>query len=105
VTITNTGTAPVVSASAASLASSGTITTSGLGVSRVTTSGAVTGVIMQAGTTNGQGCIVINESANSITMAASATSNVADGTSDVIAANTARRFVWDSGTTLWYAEK
>lgn len=90
------------SASAASVASSGTITTAGLDVSRVTTSGAVTGVILQAGTYAGQYCTVINESANSITMAASGTSHVADGTSDVIAANSARRYVYDTGTSLWY---
>lgn len=91
-----------VSGSAASVASSGTISTSGLGVSRVTTSGAVTGVIVQSGTVSGQQVLVVNESANTITMAASGTSHVADGTSDVIAATTARLFVWDGGTSLWY---
>jgi hypothetical protein len=86
--------------SAASVASSGTISTSGPGATRVTTSAAVTGVILAAGTASGQRATVINESANSITFAASGTSHVADGTSDVIAANTARTFIWDG--SLWY---
>lgn len=90
------------SGSAASLASSGTIAVGNLGVSRVTTTGAVTGVILATGSTAGQICTVINESANTITFAAAATSKVADGVSDIIAANSARRFVWDSGTSLWY---
>lgn len=90
------------SASAASLASSGTVTTSGVGVARVAGALAVTGVILQSGTQAGQICTVVNEAANNITFAASGTSHVADGTSDIIAGNTARRFVWDSGTSLWY---
>jgi hypothetical protein len=88
------------SASAASLASSGTIAVPGLSISRVTTSAAVTGVILASGTVNGQIVTVINESANSITFAASGTSHVADGTSDVIAATSARSFVWNG--SLWY---
>jgi len=90
------------SGSAPSVASSGTISTANLGTSRVTTAGAVTGVIMAAGTIAGQTVIVVNESGNSITMAAAATSNVADGVSCVIAANRAMWFVWDSSTSRWY---
>jgi len=90
------------SSSTPTLASSGTITTSGVGVAKVTTSGAVTGVILQAGTTDGQIVTVINTSGNSITMAASGTSHVADGTSDVIAANNARRYTWNATNSLWY---
>ena len=90
------------SASAPSVASSGTITTANTGVSRVTTAGAVTAVVLQAGTVAGQVCIVVNESGNSITFAAAGTSNVADGVSAVIAANRAMWFVWDSGTSRWY---
>lgn len=89
------------SGTAASIASSGTITTSNVGLARVTTSGAVTGVILQAGAA-GQIVTVVNESANSITMAVSGTSHVADGTSDIIAATSARRYVYDGGTSLWY---
>lgn len=91
------------SGSAAVLASSGTITTSGVGAARVAPAGAVTGVILQAGTTGGQTVCVVNESAFSVTFAASGTSHVADGVSDVIAANTARKYIWDSGVSLWFA--
>lgn len=92
------------SATAPAIANAGTITTAGVGVARVSPAGAVTGVILQAGTVGGQLVLVINEatSANSITMAASGTSNVADGTSDVIAGGIARLFVYDSSTNLWY---
>jgi Pectate lyase superfamily protein len=90
------------SASAASIANNGTINTAHVGVARVTTSGNVTGVILQAGTVAGQLVTVVNESANTLTMATAATSHVADGTSDVIAATSARCFVWDSSTSRWY---
>ena len=93
------------SATAPSIGNGGTITTAGLSVSRVTTAGAVTSVILQAGTASGQEVTVINESGNSITMATAGTSNVADGVSDVIAANNARTFVFDTGTNLWYPMK
>lgn len=89
------------SASATSIANSGTITTSGVGVARVTTSGNVTGIILQAGAA-GQIVTVVNESANTLTMAASGTSHVADGVSDIIAATSARRYIYDGGTSLWY---
>lgn len=105
----NTGTATFTgsilvaqSATAPSIGNNGTISTASLGSSRVTTAGAVTGIILQAGTAAGQTVIVVNESANTLTMAASGTSNVADGTSCVIAANRAMWFVWDSGTSRWH---
>jgi hypothetical protein len=91
------------SASAASLTTGGSIATANISISRVTTSGAVTGVILASGTVSGQIVTVVNESANSITFAVSGTSHVADGTSDIIAANTARSFVWTG--SLWYACK
>jgi|SRR6266699_999373 len=83
-----------VSGTVPSIATSGTINTAGLGFSRVTTAGAVTGVILQAGTQQGQQVVVVNTSANSITFAVVGTSNVADGTSDVIAALTSARYSW-----------
>lgn len=97
------------STAAQSVATSGTIqTTQGtspnivtLGVARVTTAGAVTGVIMLAGTASGQFICIVNESANSITFAASS-SNVSTGSSCVIAANMAKSFFWDSTNSLWY---
>lgn len=90
------------SASAAAIATGGTITTASVGVARVAPTAAVTGVILQAGTKAGQQVTVVNESAFSVTFAASGTSFVVDGASDVIAATSARAFVWDSGTALWY---
>ena len=88
--------------SVATIGTGGTITTNSNCLSRVTTSAAVTGVILQAGNWQGQMCTVVNESGNSITFAANATSHVADGTSDVLGAFVARGFVWDSGAALWY---
>lgn len=89
------------SATAPALATGGTINTAGLQVARVAPAAAVTGIILQAGTQPGQKITVLNESAFSVTFAAAA-SNVADGASDVIAATSARQFVWDSVTNLWY---
>lgn len=90
------------SATAAVIATSGTITTSGVGVARVAPTGAVTGIILQAGTNAGQMVHVINESAFSVTFAVSGTSNVAQGTSAVVPANGRLSFCWDSATNLWY---
>ena len=90
----------------ATIANSGTIPSSGLYSSRVTAAAAVTGVIMQPGTYPGQELCVIHEgaAANTITFAAAGTSNVADGVGSVIAGLTAKCFVWDSQTRLWYRE-
>jgi hypothetical protein len=92
------------SSSAPAIANSGTITTAGVGVARVAPGEAVTGIILQAGTTPGQEIWVINESAagNTVTFAASGTSNVADGAGSAIAGLTARKFVYDTSTNLWY---
>lgn len=90
------------SATAPALATAGTITATGLSVSRIAPVGAVTGVILQAGTVAGQRITVLNESTFSVTFDVAGTSNVADGASDVIAATTARDFIWDSVTALWY---
>jgi hypothetical protein len=68
----------------------------------VSAASAATGVILQAGDQNGQMLTVINTGTNSITFAAAATSNVADGVSDVIAGNHAASFRWLSATSLWY---
>jgi hypothetical protein len=83
------------------LTTGGTIATT-LPSQRVAPAGAVTGVILTAGSYGDDRVTVINESAFSITMAAAATSNVATGTSDVIAANTAAWYAWSSGTNWWY---
>lgn len=87
------------------LSTGNTITTVATqGVARVTAAAAVTGIILAAGSFSGQSLVVIHEgaAANTITFAASGTSNVADGNSDVITGPSARRFIWDSVTALWY---
>lgn len=94
----------VESAAAPAVITGGTINTAGLGSSRVSPAGAVTGVILQPGTFPGQEVWVVNEAvaANTVTFAASGTSNVADGAAAAIAGLTARKFVWDSVQLLWY---
>lgn len=84
------------------LASSGTVTHNGHGVCVVTTGGAVTGAIVQAGTLPGQRLVIINNSANTITMAAAGTSNVAGGTAAVVPANAALELVWNTLDSRWY---
>ncbi len=93
-----------VSATTPALASSGTITTAGTGVARVTPAAAVTGVILEAGTVDGQRVTVVNNglAASTVTFAAAGTSNVADGTSSVIAGLAARSFVWDATAARWF---
>lgn len=91
------------STTAAALTNGGTITSSGVGIARINPAAAVTGIILQAGTNQGQLVWVINEAAaaNSATFAASG-SNVADGSGSALAGVTARQFVWDTSTSLWY---
>ena len=91
-----------MSASAAAIGSGAVIPTSAAVSVRVAPPGTVTGAILQAGSGAGPIVVVVNESVNSITFAAAGTSNVADGTADVIAGNTARAYIWDGGTSLWY---
>ena len=89
---------------AAAIANGSTIATANGGIARCTAAAACTGVIMAAGTKTGQTVVVINESAaaNTITMAAAGTSNVAGGTTVSLAGLAAHLFVWDAGTSLWY---
>lgn len=70
----------------------------------LTTGGAVTGVILTAGVTDGQQVILFNTSANSVTFAAAGTSNVADGVSAVIPALRAMQFDWDATSARWYRQ-
>ena len=91
-----------MSPSAAAIGSGAVIATSTAISVRVAPPGVVTGVILQAGTAPGQMAVIVNESANSITFAGAGTSNVADGTADVVGGNTARAFIWDGATALWY---
>lgn len=79
-----------------------TIFTAYATLTRVTPTGSFTGEILAAGQYSNQRVTVVNASAFTVTFAASATSHVADGVADVIAANTAATYVWDTGTSLWY---
>lgn len=85
-----------------SIANGGTFTHNGAGAMRVTTGGAVTGAIVQAGVIDGQVLRLINISTNTITMALAGTSNVANGTSAVIAATAAMTLVWNAADARWY---
>ncbi|HEY6543197.1 MAG TPA: hypothetical protein VIZ18_19800 [Ktedonobacteraceae bacterium] len=98
------GVAPAQSATAVAIANTGTIATANIGVSRVSPASAVTGVILAAGTIPGQLVWVVNEAVatNSVTFAASGTSNVADGVNDILSGLQSRLYVWDSATSLWY---
>ncbi len=95
-----------VSTTTPAVATSGTIDTAGVGVARVTPAAAVTGVILAAGTRNGQTVRVLNNglAASTITFAAAATSNVANGVTTVIAGLTQREFVWDAVAARWFAD-
>lgn len=85
------------------IATSGAINTNYNSV-RVTAAGAVTAVTMQVGTTPGQLCCIICEqaAANTITMAAAGTSNVAAGATCVLSGLANHLFIWDATTALWY---
>jgi hypothetical protein len=91
-------------ASAQALSNSTAITVNtAYGLIPLTASAAVTGITMPtSGLQSGQTVTLVNQSAYSITFAASGTSNVADGTSDVIAAATSAVYSWDGNTSLWY---
>jgi hypothetical protein len=91
-------------AAAIAIATAGTITTQGIGYARFAPAGAVTGLIMQAGLYHGQTITVQNNAiaANTMTFAASGTSNVADGVSAVITGPAKKDFIWDAVASLWY---
>jgi hypothetical protein len=89
------------SATPVALANNGTISVRGKGRIVVAPTSNVTGVIMQTGF-NGQVSTVINASNFTITCAASGTSNMADGTSAIIAPNRCMFMIYDEVTSLWY---
>lgn len=60
------------------------------------------GMILASGNYTGQRITVMNIGTGSLTFAATATSHVADGAADVIAAGTAATYVWDEIGSLWY---
>ena len=79
------------------------VISSGKGSYSVSAAAAVTGITMPSSLlVDGEIVTLINESAFTITFAVAGTSHVAAGTSEVIAAATARSYIWDASTSLWY---
>ena len=68
----------------------------------LTSTGAYTGLILTAGSTDGQLLILINNGGNALTFAAAGTSNVADGVSAVIPANRLMFLQWSQAASLWF---
>lgn len=88
------------SATAAVIASSGTITTADTTVARVAPASNVTGIILAAGTKQGQKVIVVNQSAFSVRFAA-ASSNVGTADACIVSAFQSMEFVW--AASFWWA--
>lgn len=76
----------------------------GTSVVRISAAAATTGASLPLGTINGQmlTLIITTAIANTVTFAASGTSNVAGGTSVSLAGLASHLFVWDSVGALWY---
>lgn len=84
------------------LANGNTITHNGAGAMRLSNAGAVTGIIVQLGSVDGQVLRLINTSANSITMAAVGTSNVANGVGCILSTLSAIDLVYNANDSRWY---
>lgn len=82
----------------------GTIATS-TGIAISNPAGAITGVILSPGTVDGQVFVLINKAvaANTITMAAVATSNVANGVTTVVVGLQCAVFVWSALDAAWFS--
>jgi hypothetical protein len=93
---------PAAGTAASSTLTSGTIDST-VFWQRVTDAGAITGVILEAGTSHGQAVFVTvdKDAGGSVTFAAEATSNVCSGTGAVLAAGEGALFLWDATDTCW----
>ena len=93
---------PAAGTAATTIANSATIDST-IFWQRVTNAGAVTGIIIEAGTAHGQIVLVTvdKDAGGSVTMAAEATSNVCSGTGAVIAAGESAMFIYDLTDTCW----
>ena len=93
---------PAEGTAATTVASSGTIDTT-IYWQRITNAGAITGVILEAGTRHGQRVLISvdKDASGTVTMAAAGTSRVGTGTACVIAVGAAREFVWDNTDAIW----
>lgn len=68
---------------------------------KVTNSGAVTGIIMTAGSTSGDTILFYNSGTGSVTFAASGTSHVSGGSGTVVNVGHALWLMWDNSAALW----
>ncbi len=93
---------PAGTAVANGILTSGTIDST-IFYQRVISAGAVTGVILENGTSHGQMVFVVSDkdSGGSITFAAEATSNVCSGVSAALAAGEGALFIYDALDTCW----
>lgn len=93
---------PAEGTAASTIAGSGTIDST-IFWQRITDAGAITGVILEAGTSHGQAVYVSldKDAVGSVTFAAEATSNVCSGTGAVLAAGEGALFLWDATDTCW----
>lgn len=96
------GSNPVEGVASTTVANSATIDTTKYW-QRITDAGAITGVILEAGTSHGQHVFVSvdKDAIGSVTLAAQGTSNVAGGTGNIIGIGETREFVWDATDAIW----
>jgi len=99
------GKTPIISATSPDPGANGTINTAGVNIARVTPTANRTGIIIQAGTFNGQSVTVVNEGNFTLTLNTTpGTSNVADSATEAaIGALTARTYHWVD--SAWYPVK
>ena len=72
-------------------------------IERCTTTASATAAIMQTTSlTDGQTIAIVNDSANPIVFAASATSGVAGGTTITVSAQSSKAMIWVATKSLWY---
>jgi hypothetical protein len=85
------------------LTSGSTINTKFTALIRVSAASNITGVILEGyDPDDWREVTILNIGTGSVTFAAAGTSNVADGTADVIAPGTAATFHWDVDESLWF---
>ena len=86
------------------LANGDLITTRYAGIIEVTTTGNVTGMILQGfPPEEWRNIWLMNNGTGTITMAVAGTSNVANGVTCVVQPNTVAAFVWNQDQSLWYS--
>lgn len=62
----------------------------------------ITGIVLQKGAVDGQELTLFNNATVSVTFAAAGTSNVQGGTGVSMATLTAKKFMWEANTSLWW---